>query len=74
MPTPRQLSAAIDRRLLELVRARARQRSPILGLLPDRWLTPLLTPSTRRLRRRLMTGLLALSVLILGAGFWLALQ
>lgn len=74
MPSLSRLTVAIDRRLLDLVRARARQRSPILGLLPDRWLTPLLASSARRLRRRLMTGLLALSVLILGAVFWLALQ
>ena len=74
MPKFSQLTIAIDRRLLELIRARARQRSPILGLLPDRWLTPLLTSSARRLRRRLVTGLLALSVLMIGAVFWLALQ
>lgn len=74
MPKLSQLTIAIDRRLLELVRARARRRSPLLGLLPDRWLTPLLASSARRLRRRLATGLLAFSVLTLGAVFWLALQ
>lgn len=74
MPQFSQLAIAIDRRLLDLVRARARQRSPILGLLPDRWLTPLLASSARRLRRRLATGLLAFAVLTLGAVLWLALQ
>ena len=74
MPKFSQLTIAIDGRLLDFVRTRARSRSPILGLLPDRWLTPLLASSASRLRRRLMTGILAFSVLTLGAVFWLALQ
>lgn len=74
MLCPIQLTAAVDRRLVGVIRARARRRSTILRLLPDDWLTPLLAPSARRLRTRLVTGLAALLLLILGAAFWVALQ
>lgn len=74
MLTPSRLSATIDRRLLELIQARARQRTPILRLLPPRWLAPVLAPTAKRLRTKLLTALLALSAVILGTALWLTLQ
>ncbi len=74
MLTPSQLSETVDQRLLELVQARARKRSTILRLLPARWLAPLLAPCAKRLRAKLVTALLTLSILPVGAVFWLALH
>lgn len=66
--------AALDRRLLDLIQARARRRSPILRLLPPRWTAPLLVPAAERLRATLLTGLFALSTLVLAAALWLTSQ
>ena len=74
MLRPSLLTAKVDRRLVGLIRARARRRSAILRLLPDHWLTPLLVPTARRLRTRLLTASFALSILIVGAAVWLALR
>jgi hypothetical protein len=74
MLRPSQLGAAVDRRLAELVQARARRRSMILGLLPTRWLAPLLAPRVQRLRIQIVTGLIGLSTLLVGTVFWLALH
>jgi hypothetical protein len=57
-----------------MVETRARRRSMILRLVPPQWLTPLLAPTVNRLRARLRVAILALSVLVVGAIFWLALQ
>jgi hypothetical protein len=73
MPKLAELTTVVDRRLVGMISARARRRSPILRLLPDRWLGALLASSASRLRNRLVTGLIALSILILGAALWLTL-
>jgi hypothetical protein len=73
MLTPGRLTAAIDRRLLQLVQSRARQQAPILALVPPRWLAPLLAPTVRRLRTKLLTALLVVSALLIGAVLWRAL-
>lgn len=72
MPSP--LSATVDRWLLQLVHARARRRSLLLSLLPPRWLASLLAPRAKRLRTQLEAPLIAVSVVLLAAGFFLALQ
>lgn len=74
MLKPSELRLALDRWLLELVQTRARRRSPILRLLPHRWLAPVLEPTAKRLRTKLITGLLVLGIPLLTATFWLALQ
>lgn len=74
MPSVGQLIGRVDRRLVGLIRAHVRRRSPVVKFLPDRWLTPLLASSARWLHTKLMTGLAVLSILILGAAFWLALS
>lgn len=74
MLRPSRLTAAVDRRLLRVVHTRARRRSPLLSLLPAHWLDPLLVPTAKRLRTKLMTGLLVLSVLLVATVFWVALQ
>lgn len=71
MLTASRLMAAVDRRLLKLIHARARRRSPILRLLPLRWLGPVLAPTARRLRVKLVTAAVVLSVLLVGVVFWL---
>jgi hypothetical protein len=56
------LSSAIDRRLESLIVACARRRSPVLRLVPARWIRPAITPTTVRLRRSLARGVLALAL------------
>ena len=74
MPRLSQLSATVDRRPVDLIHARARRRSVILRLLPPSLVEPLLAPRVKRLRTKLLTGLLTLSTLILGAAVWLTLH
>lgn len=68
------LTALLDRRFVAVISARARRQSIVLRLIPDWCLVPLLAPSAKRLRTQLVTVLLALSILIAGAGVWIALQ
>jgi hypothetical protein len=73
MLRPSQLVAAIDRRLLKLVQARARRRSIFFSLLPVWFLEPLLAPAAKQLRFRLLAGAFTLSISLLGAILWLVL-
>ena len=57
-----QLGAAIDRRAAELIIVRARRAWPLLKLVPASWLFPIVAPGTRRLRRSLSRGAVALAV------------
>ena len=52
-------SAAIDRRLEELVVAWARRQWPALRLVPPRLIRPAAAPAARRLRRLLTRSVLA---------------
>lgn len=65
---------AIDRRLVALIRRRARRKSTVLRLLPDRWLYPLLLDSARRLRVKLLTGIVALAIVLGGVMVWLGVH
>jgi hypothetical protein len=56
---PSGLSAAIDRRLEDLIVAWARRRWPALRLLPARWIRPAVAPTALHLRRFLACGVLA---------------
>jgi hypothetical protein len=56
------VSAPIHRRLEELIVARARRQSPVLRLVPARWIRPAITPTAARLRRSLSRGVLALAL------------
>src|SRR3954471_16056693 len=56
---PSGLSAAIDRRLEDLIVVWARRRWPALRLVPARWIRPAVAPTAVRLRRSLSRGLLA---------------
>jgi hypothetical protein len=56
------VSAAIDRRLKNLIVERARRQSPVLRLVPARWIRPAITPTAVRLRRWLSRGVLALAL------------
>jgi hypothetical protein len=56
------VSAAIDRRLENLIVRRARRESPLLRLVPDRWIRPAITPTAVRLRRSLSRAALALAL------------
>ena len=47
------LSAAIDRRLEDLIVVCARRQWPALRLVPARWLRPAVAPTALRLRRSL---------------------
>jgi hypothetical protein len=57
------VSAAIERRLENLIVARARRQSPVLRLVPARWIRPAITPTAARLRRSLSRGVLVLALL-----------
>jgi hypothetical protein len=61
---PRAVSAAIDRRLQNLIVACARRQLPVLRLVPARWIRPAIAPTAVRLRRSLSRGALALGLLI----------
>ncbi len=50
------LAGVVDRRLTDVIAARARRRWPLLTWLPDRWLQPLVSPVAVRLRRSLLRG------------------
>jgi hypothetical protein len=56
---PSGLSAAIDRRLKDLIVAWARRRWPPLRLVPARWIRPAVAPMALRLRRLLSRVVLA---------------
>jgi hypothetical protein len=56
---PSGLSAAIDRRLEDLIVAWARRRWPPLRLVPARWIRPAVAPMALRLRRLLSRPVLA---------------
>jgi hypothetical protein len=56
------VSAAIDRRLENLIVQRARRQSPVLRLVPARWIRPAITPTAVRMRRSLSRGVLALAL------------
>jgi hypothetical protein len=53
------LSAAIDRRLEDLIVAWTRRQWPASRLVPARWLRPAVAPTALRLRRLLSRGVLA---------------
>jgi hypothetical protein len=56
------VSAAIDRRLENLIVACARRQLPVLRLVPARWIRLAITPMAVRLRRSLSRGVLALAL------------
>jgi hypothetical protein len=56
---PSRLSAAMDRRLEDLIVAWTRRQWPALRLVPARWLRPAVAPTALRLRRLLSQGVLA---------------
>jgi hypothetical protein len=55
---PRGLSAAVDKRLEDLIVAWTRRRYPPLRLVPARWIRPAVAPAAVRLRRLLWRGVL----------------
>jgi hypothetical protein len=58
----RGLGAAIDKRLADLIVARARRSWPLLSLVPRSWIRPVVQPTATRLRRALARGGLAIAV------------
>jgi hypothetical protein len=56
---PSGLSAAVDRRLQDLIVAWTRRQYPALRLVPARWIRPAVAPAAVRLRRVLWLGVLA---------------
>lgn len=72
MLTPSQLSATVDMQLLDLVQG----SRPSAVDHPRTPPSPMASagPRAERLRTKLVTALLALSSLLLGAVFWLALH
>lgn len=62
-----ELTAAVDRRLVRLIRNRARRNSLVVRLVPARWLGPMVAPRIRRLRIRLTLAALGLSLLLVVA-------
>jgi hypothetical protein len=58
------LADRLDRRLANIILARARRRWPLLTLIPARWLGPLASPLATRLRRSLARGALTTSATI----------
>jgi hypothetical protein len=56
------VSAAIDRRLENLIVACARRQLPVLRLVPARWIRLAITPMAVRLRRSLSRSVLALAL------------
>jgi hypothetical protein len=56
------VGTAIDSRLEELVLAWMRRRSPLLRLVPARWIRPVIKPTVVRLRRSLFRRAVALTV------------
>jgi hypothetical protein len=63
------LSARVDRRIADLMLARARRRWPLLGLLPRRCARQLVLPAATLARRHAVRVVLAASVA--GALLWL---
>jgi len=59
---PSTVSAAIDRRLENVIVACARRQLPVLRLVPARWIRPAIAPTAVRLRRLLSRGVLALAL------------
>jgi hypothetical protein len=57
MPTG--ISAAVDRRLEDLIVAWTRRQYPALQWVPARWIRPAVAPAAVRLRRLLSRGVLA---------------
>jgi hypothetical protein len=58
------LSGIIDRRLEQLIVARARRRAPMLQLVPARWIVVATRPTVPRLRRSLSRRVLAVCATI----------
>ncbi len=56
------VGTAIDSWLEELVIAWVRRQSPVLRLVPARWIRPVIKPTVPRLRRSLSRGAVALAV------------
>jgi hypothetical protein len=56
---PNGISAAVDRRLEDLIVAWTRRRYPALQWVPARWIRPAVAPAAVRLRRLLWRGVLA---------------
>jgi hypothetical protein len=54
--------AAIDRRVADVIVAGARRNRPLLTLVPNSWVRPLLLPTARRLRRSLTRSFVAVSI------------
>lgn len=56
-----ELGAAIDRRLAGLIIIRLRRNWPMLKLVPASWVFPIVGARTRRLRRSLSLGAVAMA-------------
>lgn len=63
--------AAIDQQLASLILRRARRRHLVLRLMPAWSLEPLVAPSVRRLRIKLIIAALGLSLLLVAAFLYL---
>jgi hypothetical protein len=65
---PGALSAAMNRRLEDLIVAWTRRRWPALRLVPARWISLAVAPTARRLRRVLslavLTAVLAIALIV----------
>jgi hypothetical protein len=57
-----ELSAAVDRRLAELIIVRLRRSWPLLKLLPGSCIFPIVAPAARRLRRSLFRSAAAVAL------------
>ena len=58
------LNAVLDRRLEQLIVARARRRAPVLQLVPARWIVVATKPMVPRLRRSLSRYVLAVGAAV----------
>jgi hypothetical protein len=58
------LTGVIDRRLEQLIVARARRRAPLLQLVPARWIVVATRPTVPRLRRSLARHAVAVGAAI----------
>ncbi len=56
------VGTAIDSWLEELIVTWVRRQSPVLRLVPTRWIRPVIKPTVLRLRRSISRGAVALAV------------
>jgi hypothetical protein len=71
---PALIAGALDRLLASALLVGARRRWPLLSLVPDRWLRPLLMPTARQLRSSLAHAVMFISLTATGVIAVLALS